>query len=219
MNSSLSVRPNYGGATSWLEYAVSGLDRWLRFRQDVYEFTDNDNCLFRIQRCIGDDDLTLSDGTRIAKGDPILLLHLWNEHIPAFAQDGPTIAWARQISRAIDASLSDLARYLAAEPALDDVVALRADLRLGAVDHTGQLLRLAARYGFESVRTIHDSEGTFRRIGENFLIFLLVMAFNPAAVRGPALSRDHKLVYLSRGALEQRYGTGANRQAPDARPC
>jgi hypothetical protein len=43
------------------------------------------------------------------------------------------------------------------------------------------------------------------RFGESIRIFLLVMASDPAAIRMPALSREHKYVYLSRAALERRY--------------
>ena len=33
------------------------------------------------------------------------------------------------------------------------------------------------------------------------------MASNPAALRLPALSREHKLAYLSRATLQRRYAT------------
>lgn len=203
----------------WLEYAVFGLDRWLRRRQGVYEYCTHQDCLFRIQRAHADEAVILSDGTRIVAGAPLLVLHLWNEHMPVIAQNGATIAWARTISRAIDRSLRDLARYLANEPALDDVVALRADMRLGAADDIAQLVRIAKHYGFEEPRAAHDHEGTLHRFGDNILIFLLVMATNPAAIRVPSLSRDYKPVYLSRAALERRYGGDAGRRARDGRPC
>jgi hypothetical protein len=202
------------GATSqWLEYAVFGLDRWLRRRQGVYEYTAADACLFRVQRISAQENLTLCDGTRIDRGNRILALHLWNEHMPAMAPSGPTFAWARQISRALDRSLRDLARYLAAEPALDDVAAIRADLWLGNADHNTKLARIMAHYGFEAPGTEIDSPGPIYRFGENILIFLLVMAANPAAIRVPALSRQHKRVYLSRRALERRYAACVNSHA------
>jgi len=37
-------------------------------------------------------------------------------------------------------------------------------------------------------------------------MYLLVLASNPAAMRADVLRRDHALVYLSRAALERRYG-------------
>jgi hypothetical protein len=203
-----------GTTSQWLEHAVFGLDRWLRRRQGVYEYTADAACLFRIQRVSAQGYLTLCDGTRIARGDHILALHLWNEHMPAMAPNGPTFAWGRQINRALDLSLRDLALYLAAEPLLDDVVAIRADLWLGTAGHNAKLARIMAHYGFEAPGPEIDSSGPIHRFGENILIFLLVMAANPAAIRVPALSRHHKLVYLSRAALERRYAASENSHAP-----
>ena len=194
----------------WLQHAVFGLDRWLRRRQGIYEYSADDSCLFRIQRAQAETRLTLSDGTMIAGGDPILALHFWNEHMPALARSGPTIAWARHIERAFDLSLRDLARYLASDPQVYDVIAIRADLRLGAADYNDKLARITAHFGFEAVRTECDSASMLHRFGESILIFLLLLASNPGAVRLPALSREHKLAYLSRAALERRYAAGPN---------
>lgn len=206
MNFALPTQPTKATAP-WLEHAVFGLDRWLRRWHGVYEYTADANCLFRIQRAKAEEHLTLSDGTRVASGDPILMLHLWNEHIPIIPQCGATIGWARQLSRGIDISLQHLARYLAAEPLLEDVVAIRADMRLGAGD---QLARISAHFGFERASREIESTGTLHRFGENILIFMLVMAANPAAIRLPVLWCDRQLVYLSRRALERRYAACVN---------
>ncbi|MGA7973150.1 MAG: hypothetical protein WCA36_10100 [Pseudolabrys sp.] len=55
------------------------------------------------------------------------------------------------------------------------------------------------RLGYRRSSSSHD-------FGENILIFLLVLATNPVAAGPPILRRDHKLVYLSRAALECRNG-------------
>ncbi len=71
-------------------------------------------------------------------------------------------------------------------------------------------MRLSARYGFEPaaepVPAGYWHAGGLHRIGENILIFMLVLATNPVAAGPPVLRRDRKLVYLSRAALERRYG-------------
>ncbi len=194
-----------------------GLDRWLRRRQGVYEYTADDNCLFRVQRDCAHERITLSDGTRVQPGDPLLVLHLWNEHMPAFPQSGATIAWARQISRGIDMSLRHLARHLATEPELDRVAVVRADMTFGASD---QLARISARFGFEAPSTeVEPHGGVIHRFGENILVFLLVMASNPASIRMPVLWRDRMLVYLSRVVLEHRYAANAATYRGRGRPC
>ena len=192
-----------GGAL--LEHAVYGLDRWLRRLQGVYEYTANPICLFRINRGEADQTLTLSDGTRIRPGVPILNLHLWNEHMPPMPRDGATVAWARQTNRAVGTSLRELARWLAGQPDLADIAALRADMRLATGAHSRQLMRIATHLGFEST-AFRAETGSLRQLGENILMYLLVLAANPAAIRTDVLRRDHALFYLSRAALERRYG-------------
>ena len=194
----------------WLENAVFGLDRWLRRRQGVFEYTDDPACIFRIQHARAEQPLALSGGARIEPGMPILNLHLWNEHIPLMGPEGATVGWAHHLSRAVPASLRQLAAYLDADPGLDDIAALRADMRLGPPEKSPQLVRLMGRYGFEpaaeTVRAGYWRSGSLHHLGENILIFLLLLATNPVAVGTPVLRRDHKLVYLSRAALVRRYG-------------
>ena len=198
----------------WLENAVFGLDRWLRRRQGVFEYTNDPGCIFRIQHIQATERLTLAGGARIEPGTPVLNLHLWNEHMPLIGPEGATIGWARSFSRAIQASLRQLARYLEEHAELDDIAALRADMRLGTAERGAQLLRLSARFGFEppagAAPPGYWHAGALHRFGENILIFLLLLATNPVAVGTPVLRRDHKLVYLPRAALERRYGRAWN---------
>ncbi len=136
---------------------------------------------------------------------PILNLHLWNEHMPPMPAAGPTPGWARQAHRAVDVSLRELARWLAREERLADIAALRADMRLATVAQSQKLVRILTHYGFESA-AFRAETGSLRQLGENILMYLLVLAANPAAIRTDVLWRDHALVYISRAALERRYG-------------
>ena len=196
----------------WLENAVFGLDRWLRRRQGVFEYTDDPACIFRIQHAQAEEGLTLAGEARIEPGMPLLNLHLWNEHMPLMGPEGPSVGWARHLSRAVHASLRQLAAYLDDNPGLDDIAALRADMRLGTAEQGAQFVRLMGRYGFEPAAEVvhlgYWQSSSLHHFGENILIFLLVLATNPVAVSPPVLRRDHKLVYLSRAALERRYGGG-----------
>jgi hypothetical protein len=194
-----------------LEHAVFGLDRWLRRRNGVVEDSANPVCLFRINHALAEDSLNFSDGTHVLPGHPILNLHLWNENILPMPADGATVAWARRMHRAIETSLEELACWLSRQPQLDDISALRADMRLATAQQNPQLTRIMARYGFESAVWQADDTGSLRHIGENILMYLLVLAANPVAIRSDVLWRDHALVYLTRGTLERRYGRARNR--------
>lgn len=188
------------------EQWVFSLDRWLRRRHGVYEFTTKRECILRAERGLAEESLLLADGVRVRRGDPVLKVHLWNEHMPAMGQEGPTIAWARRASRALDASLRELARHVAQSRDLDAVAAICADMRLAPAKQNAQLARIVARYGFEAAKDSRVGRpGPLRRMGENLLMMLLVLATNPIAFRTAVLRRDHARVIISRAKLLRLY--------------
>lgn len=188
------------------EQWVFGLDRWLRRCIGIYEFTARRDCLLRAEHCLAEESLLLSDGVRVRRGDPLLKVHLWNEHVPIMGRRGPTIAWARRASRGLEASLRELARHIAQSGDLDTVVAVCADMRLAPAQQCAQLTRIVSRYGFETANDPSVGRpGFLRRIGENILMVMLVLATNPIAFRGAVLRRDHARVVISRAKLMRLY--------------
>ena len=188
------------------EQWVFSLDRWLRRWHGIYEFTAHRDCLFRVERCLAEETLLLSDGSRVRGGDPLLRIHLWNEHMPVMRQDGPTIAWARRASRAVETSLRELARHMAQCSDLDEVVAVCADMRLATPKQSAQLARIVSRYGFEAEEDSRVGRPCLLRlIGENILMVMLVLATNPIAFRAAVLRRGHARVIISRARLLRMY--------------
>src|SRR5262245_7981174 len=106
---------------SWLRRAIFALDRTLRRRQGVFEYVRSRECIFRIQVAAAEGNLRLADGTELSSRDPILMLHLWNENMPTIPEHGPTVAWGRQLDRAIDRSLRELARFLGERHEFDSI--------------------------------------------------------------------------------------------------
>jgi hypothetical protein len=214
---SVELSEKRGSGLAWLERAVFTLDRWLRRREGVYEYSTDPGCLFRVGLGKADQGITLADGTEIHAGDTLLMLHLWNENMPAMGKQGPTVVWARQVSRAIHTSLRELARYLHQRVELDDVVALYGDMHLGSARQAAQLARIVSRYGFEAVDHYGSGRpGALHRLGKDILIVLLVAATNPIALRNTVLRRRRKRVFLSRAALERRYRVAAGSPQPRA---
>jgi YkoP domain len=196
------------------EQWVFSLDRWLRRWHGVYEFSAHRDCLFRAERCCAEAGLLLADGVRVRRGDALLKVHLWNEHMPAMGPDGPTVAWARRASRAIETSLRELARHVAQSSELDPVVAVCADMRLATVQQSAQLARIVGRFGFERAKDSRVGRpGRLRLIGENILMVLLVLATNPIAFRAAVLRRDHARVVISRAKLLRLYRPGGPARA------
>jgi hypothetical protein len=189
----------------WLEHAVYALDRLVRQRLGIYEYSSNACCLFRVHRDRADHSLSLKDGTHIRRGDPILKLHIWNEHMPCMGEKGPSVAWGRRVSRCIHISLTELASYLEGESTLKDVKAICADMCLGTAQQRMQLARIVARYGFEAARDGVGQPGKLERIGQNIMMLLLVLVTNPSTLRAAILLRAHQRIFLSRAALVRRY--------------
>ncbi|HEX5507671.1 MAG TPA: hypothetical protein VFX37_04130 [Pseudolabrys sp.] len=196
---------------TWIRALVTAVDDRLRLHYGVKEFSRSPDCIFRIQVVTAKTDITLTDGTRVRANDRIIDLHWWNEQIPLMPRSGPTLAWARQMHRALDTSLRELATLLKQRRDLDDVAVIRANIKIGGAGQRDQLARISARYGFERIpqRPMPRSLGKFlHRFGENILMSMMVLARNAAAFRFGGVWRDCTVAYLSRRSLLQRYKLG-----------
>jgi len=205
----------------WFARAVLTFDAWLRRRNGVFQYTDHPQCAFRVQIVQVTEEITLPDGTSLRPGDRIVDLHIWNEQFPCFSPAGATLSWGRQVSRCVDISLRELARYLVATPELADIRAVRADTRLAGRNTTEQLLRICRRLGLErGPDTAPPSlSERLRRVGEDIFIALLVIARNAQAFRSDSIWRDRVQMFLTRSNLERRYGGPARRGSAPLRPA
>lgn len=196
---------------SWLGVLIETVDRGLRHRQGVSEYTRSCDCLFRMQIICNKNDLLLKDGTCLRPGDRVINLHFWNDQVPLIPARGPTLGWARRMKEGCALSLQELARHLAGRTDMDDVVAVRANVALGAAARSGKISRILSRFGFEIVPQ-QDSPSLaqrFNQYSENIFVSLMVLGRNAVALRRDTLVRDRVVAYLSRQTLEQRYGAGA----------
>jgi hypothetical protein len=104
--------------------------------------------------------------------------------------------------------LQQLVRYLATRADLVGIAVVRCTLMFASPERDAQMARLLGRYGFELVpgaSALTLSEHA-RRFGENIQISLVVLTRNAAALRRDTLRRGRTRVFMSRRALEQRYG-------------
>lgn len=196
-----------------LNALVSMIDKTLRARQEIFEYSNRPHCIFRVQLAVAETDIGLFDGTRISAGSRLIDLHLWNEHVPPFPTQGPTVGWARRMCRDLEQSLEELAAYVGSSPALDDVAAVGGKVMFGSTEQTELVGHVAERYGF--VRAVdaepdHSIAQKLHRLGENILVSMIVISHNPAALRSDFLRRERVPVYLRRGELLRRFGTGEN---------
>lgn len=192
----------------WMAEAVDALDEHLRRSQAVFEYTDNPTCVFRLDITRASHSVDLRDGTSVRAGQRIARLHLWSEQIPRVPENGPTIAWARHMQRAMLTSLRELARFLADRPDLHDIAVIAGDAPSGTADQRQQLARIMARFGFEAVIAPEHLpvRERLRRFGENILISLIVFVHNAKALRPDTLMRVRLPIYLSRQTLVREFG-------------
>jgi hypothetical protein len=85
-------------------------------------------------------------------------------------------------------------------------------MSLATPRQTQRFQRLIARFGFQA-RAHPPPRAALRRLGETVLVLLLVLATNPIALRR-GVRHYRSRVFLSREALELRYGSGARRTRP-----
>lgn len=197
-----------------LAEAIFALDKWLQRCQGVVEYSVHPQCVFRMQVGRSHRQLFLRDGTHLRRGQRIVHLHLWNEHIPPVPATGTTIRWARQMQQGMAVALRELAKYLAERRDLADVAAICADVPCGTQSRARQLSAIMGYYGFE---TIPEEEPMpllerLHRFGDNILISLMVLAQNSVTLRADTLRRVRVPIYLSRRGLAERFG-GAERAA------
>ncbi len=192
---------------------MEAVDCRLRYRLGVGEYTRSPDCIFRMQIICNTDDKVLRDGTRLQPGDRIVDLHFWNQQVPPIPEAGPTLVWARRMNDGLKRSLQELAHHLATRTDVDDVVAIRIVAALGADARRDKISHILSHLGFEIVLQQETPSLTrqIRRYGENILISLLVLAYNAVARRPDTLKRGRVPAYLSRQALDARYGAPTKR--------
>ncbi|MFQ6058379.1 MAG: hypothetical protein ACE5MB_05795 [Anaerolineae bacterium] len=190
--------------------AISALDALLRRLYHVQEFTQEEDCILRLAPGRSDREITLSDGTRVARGEAIGILHFWNEHIPLMPIEGPDLGWGIKFYRQLLKSLQALAVYVESEPQFKELRAFRGETAFVFTEGLEQYERVFGRLGFDFVAR-DESAGKMKHFGEfweNFYVWALIWAFNPGSLRGKDLFRLQRCqIWISRQVLLERYGS------------
>jgi ceramide glucosyltransferase len=210
----VSVKPHqeeasFSGTRTLLRKAIIDLDAYLRNYYNIYEFCYDEDCILRLSITTSDRDLTLSDGTRIHKGELIGELFFWNEHIPFVPEAGPNLAWAITFQRRVTYSLRELASHVNHVRIFEDISAFRSNPPFG--DRLGHLeaVKLVERWGFDVVEKDHT--GGLRGYLSNFwgTVYTtgIIWAYNPASLAGKQLWRlNQDQLWISRSMLIKKYG-------------
>lgn len=187
---------------------ISRFDSFLRRLYGIREFTPEGDCILRIAFAKSDRELTLSDGTKVLRGETIGELHFWNEHIPPMPKDGPDLAWGLQFHRLMRRSLIELARYIEDAPEWKGVRAFRGETGVDAHDGLEQAVEAIGRLGFDLFplgRSVSRLK-PFLEFWENIYLWGLIWTFNPASLKRKRLLDLRRCeIWISRRRLLERY--------------
>jgi hypothetical protein len=193
--------------SNYLRLLIGKLDNWLRRFYGVREFSGDPQCILRVAINRAAHCTRLADGCVVPGGAAIIDLHLWNEHLQHLSFRSNGLGTASVLRHQIDAGLEELARFMATEPSLAEIAALRARTAFVPNSRLPKLLRVARSFGFEPSASgeavsfaaqVHD-------FWENFFILALAWAFNPSVCRRNNVFRARCELWVSRDALFTRY--------------
>jgi hypothetical protein len=185
---------------------IRRFDALLRRAYGVFEFCDDADCLLRLQVGEASVPLCLADGNEVRRGDRVLLLHLWNEHVPLIGAAGPDLAWAVRAYRMWLPSLRAAARWLAEESGLPDVQAVGGVTVLAFPGGEEGGSRFLQRLGF-ALYPYRNPLGRFGEFWENFYAWGLMWSFNAASLHNRHLLRMRRTEFwMSAPAFLRRYG-------------
>lgn len=188
-----------------MRFLVRQFDYLLRKCNGVFEFSQDADCLLRLHISRTAQLLQLPD-TTITEKDPVLRIHLWNEHLPTIPLGGADLAWASRTLHRFIYSLRLAAVYLRENPQLNQIRAIGGvTILLTSGKHTSGS-RFVQDLGF----TIIPHNNPLRGIGEfweNFYTWVLIWTFNPGSLSSYSSSRmHHSEMWMSREAFLEHFG-------------
>jgi YkoP domain len=169
---------------------IRHFDAWLCRAYGVFEFSDDENCVLRLQVTRAPHTLHLN-GQVVDAGASVLALHLWNEHIPPMPPAGTDLAWAALMKRLLIQSFRSVATQMRCDPRLASVRAVGGVMALLSPAEHPAGMYLMRRLGF-TVMPYHSPLGHFGEFWENLYSWWIMWTFNAASLQ------HRQLVHLCR---------------------
>ena len=185
--------------------AVRLIDFLLRTSQGIYEFTDDPECILRIQLKRATHEVNIGN-ERILKGEPVLAVHAWNERMPKLPFEGATLEWALHLRRQVIHSYRQVAQVMQADNQYSQVRAVCGESALFSFSgHTGGT-RLMQHLGF-TVLPYHRPFGRFGEFWENLFSWWLMWTYNYASLNSREfLHLQRTEIWITAQEFMRRYG-------------
>jgi hypothetical protein len=169
----------------------------------IVEFCDRDDCVLSIALMAAPRRIVLSGGVIIDRGDVVIALHFWNEHLGRLRGRG--LARAVGLSHRLNQSLRDLAMAVAIDPHLRQAKAVTATLASGWRHRPRAVDRFAAHFGFELVEGKANGLRRVRDLIDDLWLWGLAWAFCPQTLAYRNIVRRRADLWISRANFIERY--------------
>jgi len=189
-----------------LRIGVRFIDTLLSKSLRIYVFSDDPDCILRIQ--LSQAPRTISFGNElISKGDPVLGLHAWNEHMPILPKEGANLEWALRLRRQVVHSFKLIAKEMVRDTRYSQVRAVcGASAVFSFSEHVGGT-RVMQHLGF-AVVPYHRPFGRFGEFWENLFSWWLMWTYNQASLYSREFLRLQRTeIWITRDEFLRRYST------------
>jgi hypothetical protein len=188
-----------------MQAGVRLIDTLLTRSLKIYEFTADPECILRIQLKRASHPVTIGE-YNIATGDPVLGIHVWNQHMPKLSEDGPTLDWALHLQRQTVHSFRLIASEMKSDSRYDPIKSICGESALFSfTTHTGGT-RLMEHLGF-IVIPYHRPAGRFGEFWENLFSWWLMWTYNDPSLHSRSLWHLQRTeIWITRDEFFRRYG-------------
>ncbi len=188
-----------------LRVIIRRFDNWLSRVEGVEPFTDDPQCILRIQIGRLNHDIAFPN-QMIRSGSRALFIHFWNEHMPILPDNGPDLAYGLKFQRLIAYSMKLIARHIQENQTLNDI-----SLIGGITTFVSRESADGGRKSFEhmgfTIFPYPRPEGAFGEFWENFYGWWLMWAYNPVSARyRKMLAMQHSEFWMTREKFLDKFG-------------
>lgn len=184
--------------------AVRWIDRTLCMHQGVYEYSQDPECILRLQH--RSSAHTVAVGAQsVLKGEPVLALHAWNARMPSIPAQGADFTWGLQFRRRLVHSFEIIARLIREDPHYAKIQAVCGNSALFSFsEHLGGV-QLMQHLGFIVIPS-HRPLGRFGEFWENLFSWWLMWTYNASSLHSRKFWRLQRTeIWMTRNEFLQRF--------------
>ena len=188
-----------------LRSIIRRFDDWLSHVEDVEPFTDDSQCIMRIQ--IGQIHHGIAFSDQMIRSDSrALFIHFWNERMPVIPDTGPDLAYGLKFQRLIVYSMKLIAKHIQSNPSLDDIQVVGGITTFISREQADGGRALFQHLGF-MIFPYHRTLGAFGEFWENFYGWWLMWTYNPVSAQyRKMLEMQHTEFWMTRKIFLDRFG-------------